>query len=71
MKAVVFERYGAPDVLQVKDVDTPAPKDNEVRIEVHATSVTAAEGMMRRGDTFMSRYSRPGKAEEEVQDPRD
>ena len=55
MKAVVFEKYGAPDVLQVKDVDTPAPKDDEVRIQVHATSVTAAEGMMRRGDTFMSR----------------
>jgi NADPH:quinone reductase-like Zn-dependent oxidoreductase len=55
MKAIVFEKYGAPDVLQVKNVETPAPKDNEVRIEVHATSVTAAEGMMRRGDTFMSR----------------
>jgi NADPH:quinone reductase-like Zn-dependent oxidoreductase len=55
MKAIVFEKYGAPDVLQVKDVETPAPKDHEVRIEVHATSVTAAEGMMRRGDTFMGR----------------
>jgi NADPH:quinone reductase-like Zn-dependent oxidoreductase len=55
MKAIAFERYGPPEVLQVKDVDTPAPKDNEVRIAVHATSVAAAEGMMRRGDTFMSR----------------
>jgi NADPH:quinone reductase-like Zn-dependent oxidoreductase len=55
MKAIVFEKYGAPEVLQVRDVDTPAPKDNEVRIQVHATSVTAADGMMRRGDTFMSR----------------
>jgi NADPH:quinone reductase-like Zn-dependent oxidoreductase len=55
MKAIVFESYGTPEVLQVTDVDTPAPKENEVRIEVHATSVTAAEGMMRRGDTFMSR----------------
>lgn len=55
MKAIVFEKYGPPEVLQVKDVDKPAPKDNEVRIEVHATSVTAAEGMMRRGDTFVSR----------------
>jgi NADPH2:quinone reductase len=55
MKAIVFERYGPPEVLQVKDVDTPTPEDNEVRIAVHATSVTAAEGMMRRGDTFMSR----------------
>ncbi len=55
MKAIVFERYGPPEVLQVRDVDTPTPRDNEVRIAVHATSVTAAEGMMRRGDTFMSR----------------
>jgi NADPH:quinone reductase-like Zn-dependent oxidoreductase len=55
MKAIVFERYGPPEVLQVRDVDTPAPRDNEVRIAVRATSVTAAEGMMRRGDTFMSR----------------
>jgi len=55
MKAIVFERYGPPEVLQVRDVDTPAPRDNEVRIAVHATSVTAAEGMMRRGDTLMSR----------------
>jgi NADPH:quinone reductase-like Zn-dependent oxidoreductase len=55
MKAIVFEKYGAPEVLQVKDVDTPVPKDNEVRIQVYATSVTAAEGMMRRGDTFMGR----------------
>lgn len=55
MKAIVFEKYGAPEVLQVKDVDTPVPEDNEVRIQVYATSVTAAEGMMRRGDTFLSR----------------
>jgi NADPH:quinone reductase-like Zn-dependent oxidoreductase len=55
VKAIVFEKYGAPEVLQVKDVETPVPKGNEVRIQVYATSVTAAEGMMRRGDTLMSR----------------
>lgn len=55
MKAIVFERYGPPEVLQIKDVDTPVPRDHEVRIAVHATSVTAAECMMRRGDTFISR----------------
>jgi len=39
MKAVVVTQYGSPDVLQVRDVPKPAPKDNEVQIKIHATSV--------------------------------
>lgn len=34
MKAIVFEKYGPPEVLQVEEVDTPRPKDNEVRVAV-------------------------------------
>jgi NADPH:quinone reductase-like Zn-dependent oxidoreductase len=38
MKAIVCTKYGSPDVLRLMDVKTPVPKDNEVRIKVHATT---------------------------------
>ncbi len=43
MKAVVLTKYGPPDVLQIKEVDKPTPKDNEVLIKVYATSVSSGE----------------------------
>ncbi|MBG0831204.1 NAD(P)-dependent alcohol dehydrogenase [Planomonospora sp. ID67723] len=50
MKAVLFTRYGSPDVLGIQEVPKPAPGDKEVLIKVHATSVTSAECAMRRGE---------------------
>lgn len=50
MKAVVYERYGSPDVLEVRDVPRPKPRDNEVLIEVRATSVSTGDVRVRAQD---------------------
>ncbi len=55
MKAIVYTEYGPPDVLQLKEVAKPVPKNNEVLIKVYATTVTTADGMMRRGESLLSR----------------
>ena len=55
MKAVVYTKYGSPDVLQIKDVEKPTPKDDEVLIKIHAASVNAYDWHFLTADIFLIR----------------
>jgi NADPH:quinone reductase-like Zn-dependent oxidoreductase len=50
MRAVVYDRYGPPDVLRLEDVQRPVPKQDEVLIKIHATTVSRADCATREGN---------------------
>ena len=55
MKAIVFHSYGSPDVLKIEEIDKPVPKENEVLIKIHASSVNDWDWGLLRGVPFVNR----------------
>jgi NADPH:quinone reductase-like Zn-dependent oxidoreductase len=56
VKAVVYDRYGPPEVLRVAEVESPVPADDEVLVRVHATTVTRTDCHMRTAKPFIWRF---------------
>ena len=58
MKAIVYDRYGPPDVLELKEIETPEPRDDEVLIRIRAAAANQADRRLMRGDPFLVRIGK-------------
>jgi NADPH:quinone reductase-like Zn-dependent oxidoreductase len=57
MKTVVYHQYGSPEVLKIKEVEKPSPRDNEVLVKIHAATVTAVDSIFRKGESLFARLA--------------
>src|SRR5512136_673885 len=55
MKAIVYTKYGSPDVLHLEEVEKPAPTDNEVLVKIHAAAITVGDLIFVKGSPFLAR----------------
>jgi len=55
MKAIVYEKYGSPDVLELRDIEKPTPQEDEVLVKVHAASVNAMDYRFLTGTPYLAR----------------
>ncbi len=56
MKAAINMEYGAPEVVRIMEIDKPEPKDNEIRLKVHASTVNRTDCGFRSAEYFISRF---------------
>ncbi len=57
MRAMICTNYGSPDVFQLQEVNTPIPKDYEVRIKIHAAAVGPTDCTFRKGSPSLSLFT--------------
>lgn len=57
MKAIVSNKYGSPDVLELTEVEKPIPKDNQVLVKIHAASVNFGNLVLLKGEPFLARFA--------------
>jgi NADPH:quinone reductase-like Zn-dependent oxidoreductase len=55
MKAMIYTKYGAPDVVELKNIEKPTPKANELLIRIYAATVTATDSAFRKGEPWITR----------------
>jgi len=56
MKAIVYTKYGSPDVLKFEEVQKPVSGDDEVLIKIHAAAITAGDAIVLKGEPFVTRF---------------